>query len=181
MQPCGPERWSATTVPVSNTQATILVMAIAESGRVRWWTIVIQALVLLGLAAFFKFFLPHYRRQSTEREAASREHRINALFENSVETDTRQQVSVPLDGAIVKRYPQRLRLELSPREVEDRLGLPARIATDFRGGRHLTWFGTNHKLEAAFNAGRLYCLTLEDRSTGHGVMVFAAPTSWHPY
>ena len=156
-------------------------MAFADTGRAPWRFITIQAILLGGLLAFFTLFLPYYHRQSADREAGQREQRINALFENAVEQDTRQQISVPLDGAIVKRYPQKLRLALSPQEVENSLGIPARATTDFRGGQHLTWFGTSHKLEASFNAGRLYCLTLEDRLTGHGVMVYASPTSWHPY
>jgi hypothetical protein len=156
-------------------------MAVADSGRFPWRIILIQVLVLTGLVAFFTLYLPYYHRQIAIREAATREAKITALFQNSVVQDTTQQIFVPLDGTIVKRYPQKLRLELSPQEVENSLGIPTRSTTDFRGGQHLTWIGTGHKLEASFNAGRLYCLTLEDRSTGHGVMVFASPTSWHPY
>jgi hypothetical protein len=156
-------------------------MGFPDDGRAPWRVIMIQVLLLSGLAAFFKLYLPHYTRGVASREAATRERRINDLFQNAVEQDTTQEISVPLDGAVVKRYPQKLRLVLTPQEVEDSLGVPATMTTDFRGGQHLTWFGTSHKLEASFNAGRLYCLTLHDRSTGHGVMVFAAPTSWHPY
>jgi hypothetical protein len=156
-------------------------MRSSSFGRAPWRVIGIQVLILSGLAVFFKFYLPRHARDLAERAAAAREHEINTLFENSVEQVSTQEISVPLDGAIVKRYPQKLRIVLSPHEAESTLGVPDSSTTDFAGGQHLTWTGTTHKLEASFNAGRLYCLNLENRSTGHGVMVFESPTSWHPY
>ena len=95
--------------------------------------------------------------------------------------DTEHEISVPLSGEIVKRHPQRLRTTLHVEEVESRLGAPNTSTTDFRGGQHLTWLGTDHKLEAAFNGGRLYCLSHQDRKTGRGVMVFESIWSWHPF
>jgi hypothetical protein len=59
--------------------------------------------------------------------------------------------------------------------------VPDSATTDFRGGQHLQWLGTTHQLEDSFNAGRLYCLQLQDRTTGHGVMVFDSFAAWHPY
>lgn len=115
------------------------------------------------------------------REIELREQKINDLFHSEAEQDNSHQISVPLDGEIVKRYPQKLRDALSPSDIESTLGPAAKETTDYQGGQHLTWFGTAHRLEASFTAGRLYCLTLEDRSTGHGVMVFASPDQWHPY
>jgi hypothetical protein len=156
-------------------------MRFSSIGRAPWRVIIIQILLLSGLAVFFKLYLPRHARQTAVREAAAREQQINALFQNSVEQDSTQEISVPLDGTIVKRYPQKLRIALSPQDVESTLGVPVSSTTDFQGGQHLTWIGTAHKLEASFNAGRLYCLALEDRSTGHGVMVFESPLSWHPY
>ena len=156
-------------------------MRSSSRGRAPWRVIIIQVLILAGLAVFFKFYLPHRARDLAGRAAAAREEEINALFQNTVEQDSTQEISVPLNGAIVKRYPQKLRIALSPQDAESTLGIPDTTTTDFRGGQHLTWTGTTHKLEASFNAGRLYCLNLQDRSTGHGVMVFEAPTSWHPY
>ena len=164
-----------------NARVTIPSMFTADTGRAPWRVIIIQVLLLSGLAVFFKIYLPYRARDAEAEAAAAREQRINALFENAVEKDTTREISVPLGGEIVKRHPQKLRLVLSPREVEDSLGLPAKITMDFRGGQHLMWLGTAHKLEASFNAGRLYCLTLEDLTTGRGVMVYASPTSWHPY
>jgi hypothetical protein len=65
--------------------------------------------------------------------------------------------------------------------LETRLGVPDATTTDFRGGQHLLWLGTAHKLEASFDAGRLYSLALEDRATRRGVLVFQSPDLWHPY
>jgi hypothetical protein len=142
---------------------------------------VIQLLILLGLVAFYELYLPHRTRDLADRAAAAREQKINALFQDSVVDDSTQEISVPLEGMIVKRHPQRLRKVFSPQEAESALGVPDATTIDFRGGQHLTWLGTAHKLEASFNAGRLYGLTLEDRATGHGVTVFESIESWRPY
>jgi len=156
-------------------------MQISNSGRVPWRFIVIQVLIVLGLIIFLKVYLPYRSRNLAAQAATSREQRIISLFQDSVEEDLTQEISVPLEGAIVKRHPQRLRSTFSREEAEARLGPPRTIFTDFGGGEHLTWIGTSHKFEAAFNAGRLYCLTLEGRGTGHGVLVYESPLAWHPY
>ncbi len=149
-------------------------------GGAPWRVIVIQVLLLFGLFAFFKFYLPHHQRDLAARAAAAREQKIKAFFQDAVEEDP-QEISVPLDGAIVKRHPQRLRTTFSPQDAESALGIPDTTMTDFRGGQHLAWIGTAYKLEAAFDAGRLYCLTYEDRTTGRGVLVYESPQMWHPY
>jgi hypothetical protein len=155
-------------------------MRCSDHGKVPWRIILVQVIILVGLVTCLKFYLPHRAKAAAAREIEQREQNINALFQDAVEKDSKE-IPVSVDGEVVNRYPQKLRLALSPQQVEDRLGVPGKDATDFQGGQHLTWWGTNHRLEAAFNAGRLYCLTLEDRSTGHGVMVFESPYQWHPY
>lgn len=150
-------------------------------GRAPWRVIVIQLLILAALVAFYELYLPHRARELAGGATATREEKITALFQDAVVEDSRHEISVPLEGAIVKRHPQRLRIVFSPREAEAELGAPDATTLDFRGGQHLTWLGTAHKLEAAFNAGRLYCLTFEDRATGHGVLVYESLSSWHPY
>lgn len=157
------------------------VMPSSSFGRAPWRIIVIQLLILSGLVAFYKLYLPYRARDMAGRAAETREQRINALFKNSVEEDSTHEISVPLAGVIVKRHPQRLRTTFSPQEAESTLGIPDTTTTDFRGGQHLTWLGTAHKLEASFNAGRLYALSLEDRATGHGVLVYESIWAWHPY
>jgi len=156
-------------------------MRTSSSGRAPWRVIVIQVVILLGLVAFLKLYLPHHARELAHRATVDREQSINALFQDSVVEVTTHEISVPLEGAIVKRHPQRLHTTFSPQKAESILGVPDTSTTDFSGGQHLTWIGTAHKLGAAFNAGHLYCLTLEDRATGHGVLVYESPESWHPY
>lgn len=157
------------------------VMPSSSFGRAPWRIIVIQLLILSGLVAFYNLYLPYRARDLAGRAAATREQKINALFQDSVVEDSTHEISVPLEGVIVKRHPQRLRTTFSPQQAESTLGLPNAATPDFRGGQHLTWLGTSHKLEASFNAGHLYCLTFEDRATGHGVLVYESIWSWHPY
>jgi len=153
----------------------------SDSGGVPWRVILIQLAVLLGLLTFFKFYLPHRERAQASQAVADREQKIEDFFQNAVVEDTTHEISVPLNGSMAKRHPQSLRATLHVEEVEAQLGAPDQSTTDFRGGQHLTWVGSAHKLEAAFNAGRLYCLSHEDRKTSHGVMVFESIWSWHPY
>jgi hypothetical protein len=156
-------------------------MAPTTSGSTGWRIFGIQLLVLMVLAVFLKLYLPRHQRDLAARAAATREQKITALFKDVVEEDSTREVSVPLDGVIVKRHPQRLRTTFSPEDIESTLGIPTTTTVDFRGGQHMSWVGTAHRLEAAFDSGSLYCLTLEDRSTGHGVMVYKSTGPWHPY
>ena len=156
-------------------------MTQSEAGGVPWRIFLIQLLLVAGLAVFLKFYLPHREREAVERARADREQKIGALFHDAVAEDAKHEISVPLNGAIVKRHPSRLRTTFSPRQAEVLLGAPDNVTADFAGGQHLTWIGTTHKLEASFNAGHLYCLTMEDRSTGHGEMVYESVWTWHPY
>ena len=153
----------------------------SDYGRVPWRIVLIQLAVLVGLLTFFKFYLPHRERAQVIQAVADREQKMENFFQGAVVEDTTHEVSVPLNGAVEKRHPQRLRATPQLEEVEGLLGAPDQSTTDFRGGQHLTWIGSAHKLEAAFNAGRLYCLSYEDRKTGQGVMVFESIWSWHPY
>src|SRR5690242_2870116 len=137
-------------------------MATSDPGRSPWRFIVIQILVLGGILIFFKLYLPRHERKLAAERVAQRELRITAFIKENVLENSDREVTVPLDGAIVKRHPQKLRAIASPDAVEAKLGVPNKSAVDFQGGQHLTWVGTSHKLEAAFNKGRLYCVTWED-------------------
>ncbi len=163
------------------TGAAIPSMRIPDSGRVRWRIILIQLAIVAGLVAFYKLFLPHWERLEAARQAAERERKIEAFFQEVVVEDTAHEIDVPGEGAGAKRHPQRLRATLTLGEVEAALGAPDVASTDFRSGQHLTWIGTTHQMEGSFNLGRLYGLAREDRSTGHGVMVFESIWAWHPY
>jgi len=156
-------------------------MTTSDFGGASWRLIVIQVLVLLGLLIFFKFYLPHHERDLAAKSVATREQKIDSFFQASVVEDSAREFSVPLDGAMVKRHPQKLRTTYSPDEVESTLGIPDTSMIDFRGDQHLTWIGTSHKLEAAFTAGRLYCLTMEDLATRHGAQVYDSDDLWRPY
>ena len=156
-------------------------MTTSDFGGASWRLIVIQVLVLSGLLIFFKFYLPHRERSLAATAVATREQKINSFFQDSVMEDSAREFTFPLDGATVKRHPQKLRTKYSPDEVESTLGIPNTSMVDFRGGQHLTWIGTSHKLEAAFTAGRLYCLTMEDLATRHGVLVYDSDDLWRPY
>ena len=156
-------------------------MRTSSRGSVRWRVFVIQILAVAGLFVSLELFLSHRARSLAERTAASREQKINVMFHDSVADEPTHEIFVPLNGVVVKRHPQRLRIELSPQGAEFTLGLPDTATTDFRGGQHLTWIGTTHKFEASFSGGRLYCVKLEDRATGRGVMVFESIWAWHPY
>ena len=156
-------------------------MTYSSSGRVPWRIIVVQALILIGLVGFFKLYLPRRARAMAASAAVTREQKIMTLFQQSVVEDTTHEIPVPVEGSIVKRHPQSLRVALSQQDVENALGVPDVATTDFRGGQHLKWLGTTHVLEASFDAGHLYCLNLQDRSTSHGVLVYESIWSWHPY
>jgi hypothetical protein len=156
-------------------------MTTSDFGGASWRLIVIQVLVLSGLLIFFKFYLPHRERNLAATAVTAREQKINSFFQDSVMEDSAREFSVPLDGAVVKRHPQKLRTTYTSDEVESVLGIPNTSMVDFRGGQHLTWIGTSHKLEAAFNAGRLYCLIMEDLATRHGAQVYESEDQWRPY
>ena len=151
------------------------------AGSTAWRVFVIQLLVLVGILLFLKFYLPHRRQVSTQKAIQTREEKITALFHQSVEEDTEQEIAVPIDGTVVQRHPKRLRVFFGPEEIEATLGVPDSTTTDFRGGQHLTWLGTGHRLEASFESGRLYCLGLENRATGRGELVYESYPMWHPY
>jgi hypothetical protein len=156
-------------------------MMVSNFGRAPWRFIVIQFLVLTGLLAFIKFYLPHHARELAARDAATRELKINSFFQDSVVENSTREVSVPFDGAIVKRHPKRLRITFSAQDAESVLGVPNTNTTDFRGGQHLTWTGTSHKLEAAFDSGRLYCLIWRDLGTHHGELAYHSEDQWSLY
>jgi len=154
-------------------------MRFSASARAAWWVFLIQLGILAVLLFCLKLYLPHRERVRAAERVTEREQKIESFFREEVQEDTSQEVAV--NGGPTKRHPQSLRGTPSVTEVEAGLGIPNTSTADFRGGQHLTWIGTSHQLQAAFNAGRLYCLAHEDRVTGEGVMVFESALQWHPY
>jgi hypothetical protein len=144
----------------------------SEFGGAPWRLIAIQLAILAGLLIFFKFYLPHHARMAAAQASAARERKITTFFNDAVAEDTGREVSVPLDGSVVKRHPKRLRTTFGPDEAQTMLGVPNTSMVDFRGGQHLTWIGTTHKVEAAFDKGHLFCLTQEDLTTHRGELVY---------
>ena len=156
-------------------------MTTSDSGGAPWRFILIQVVILGGILLFFKFYLPHHERKLAAERVAQREQRIAEFIKENVVENSARQVSVPLDGTIVTRHPQKLRAIASPENIEAELGVPNTSTVDFQGGQHLTWVGTSHKVDAAFNKGRLYCVTWEDLPTHRGAFVYESEELWHPY
>ena len=156
-------------------------MRTSDFGRAPWRLFLIQILVLAAIVITIKLYLPRHERTLAAQASIAREQKINALFHDSIEEETSREVLVPLDGTMVKRHPWRLRTTFTSEAAESSLGVPNTCAVDFRGGQHLTWLGTSHKLEAAFDAGRLFCLTWEDLNTHHGEQVYNSEDQWRPY
>lgn len=170
----------------------------SDSGAVRTRVIVIQLAILAGLGAFYALYLPYRERARAAAGAQERELKIAALCQSLVTDDYSREVliSPPSGGEVpgggpapygagsggkTRAHPQRLTRTPTVEEIEQALGLPDQRSTDFRGGLHLAWTGTAHRLDASFDRGRLYCLRMEDRRTGHGALVFESSSAWHPF
>jgi hypothetical protein len=151
----------------------------SESGSVRTKIMVSQAIVIVGLIAWFKMYLPRLERQQAASEARERDRKIQTFFRWAVIEDSPRAADMPARSG--EQRPQRLRRAPSLQEAEQMLGAPGGRSTDIRGGLHVTWLGTGYKLEGSFDKDRLYCLTLTDRRTGHGANVFESSSSWHPF
>ncbi len=150
-----------------------------ESGAVPIRAIAIQLALLAGLVAFYMLYLPHREKGLAAAAAAEREQRIQKLLPSLVVEDPTREVAAS-DGA-GRTHPQKLASTPTVDEVEQALGAPDERSTDFRGGLHLVWLGTEHELEASFDHGRLYCLRVEDRRTCHGALIFESSWGWHPF
>lgn len=156
-------------------------MAGIGSWSPRTKAMVIQAVVVAGLIAWFKFGLPGIRRAQGAADVAEREQRIEGFVGEMIVADPSRTVETPAADGEARAHPERLSGTLSLEEVERALGAPETSATDFRGGEHLTWTGTRHRLEASFDKGRLYALTLTDLKTGHGSTVLESSAQWRPF
>lgn len=141
--------------------------------------ILIQAGIAAALVAWFTLGMPRLRREQAASRAARREQRIQSFVQETVATDTSRTVQVPEGRA--HAHPQHLLSTPSLDEVEQALGAPQTSSTDFRGGEHLTWIGTRHRLEAVFSQARLYALTLTDLKTGHGSTIYESSAQWQAF
>jgi len=153
----------------------------SDCGAVPKRLIAIQFAILAILAAFYFLYLPYRTKSKGAAEAQGRELNIEALFQSLVVEEAGNEVELPGTGGKVRVHPQRLIRLPAVDEVVQALGLPDQRTTDFRGGLHMTWAGTAHSLEAAFDRGRLYCLRRADLRTGHGTLVFESTVAWQPF
>lgn len=149
-------------------------MALFSLGSVRTKVILIQALVVGGLIVYFKLALPWIQKERAADQALQHEQQIESLMQTMV-------VDVPAPSGQNAPRPKRLRITASVEEIQQTLGAPDTSMTDFRGGQHLEWIGTRHKLTASFNKGRLYALALTDLRTGHGMTVYEWSAQWQQF
>ena len=156
-------------------------MAPSDSGRIPKRVIVIQLVIIVGIIAFVKIYLPRREKAAAAAEIEARENRIEEFFKSMVVEDSSRRVEAFSADGNAQVHPQSLRSTPSMQDVEQALGAPDTSSTDFAGGLHLTWIGARHSLEGGFDRGRLYSLTLTNRSTGHGVTVFESSAAWRPF
>jgi hypothetical protein len=153
----------------------------SDSGAAVTRAVILQVVIVAALIAWFKLGLPRLERAGAASAAAKREIGIKDLFQSMVVEDPNRQLLLPPPNGDGAAHPERLRMFPSIEEVKQALGPADGFSGDFRGGTHLIWTGTTHKLEASFNKGRLYCLRLEDLRTGHGALVFESSESWQAF
>jgi hypothetical protein len=156
-------------------------LTLSDSGKISTRVIVIQLVILAvvaGLYAYVKVYLPRMEKARAAADLNNRESRIQDFFNTMVAEDSRRTVEAPGVGQV---HPQSLRSTPSVDDVQQALGAPDTSTTDFAGGLHLTWIGAGHTLEASFNRGQLYCLSLKDTNTGHGANVYESSVSWQPF
>lgn len=152
-------------------------MITPDSGRISKRAIAVQLVIIAGLIAVVKIYLPRMEKARATVALDQRESRIENFFRELTVEDSSRTV----ESAGERAHPQSLRSTPSMQEVDQALGGPDTSATDYAGGLHLTWIGTRHSLEASFNHGRLYCLTFKNLSTGHGVNVFESSANWQSF
>jgi hypothetical protein len=132
--------------------------------------ILIQLAIAVGLVVYFKIALPRIEKARATEAAERREKAIRGFYQSVVidEPGSPDEPAAKSDPPAARR---RLKITPAVGDVEQTLGLPDARMTDFRGGQHLTWTGTAHKLEASFNKGSLYAITWTDLGSGHGETV----------
>jgi hypothetical protein len=150
-------------------------------GSVRTRTIVIQVAVVAGVILWLKFALPKIQKDRAAAELARRERNIEAFVQSTVVEGGGEEVEVSTLEGVKRVRPQVLRITPAVADAEEALGAPDESMTDFRGGQHLIWYGNKHKLEAAFDKGRLYAVTLTNLQTGHGMTVYESRIQYHPF
>jgi hypothetical protein len=154
-------------------------MPLFRSKRVRNRAILIQVLFIAGLIVLYKFGLPGVKRMRARAAAEDREQAIMSFFQSiTIEVGgSGNQAAGDRQGGVAKRLRETPEVE----EVEQQLGAPGQTMVGYGGAQHLTWIGTRHKLQASFNKGQLYALTLTDLKTGHGEQVYKTSAHWRAF
>lgn len=152
-----------------------------ESGKVIAKAILIQVAIAAGLILWFKLGIPGLQKERNAEAAAELDGRIHDFIQSTVAEDPGRELPVPAANAEGNSHPQRLQNTPSIEETKRAMGPADGYTSDIRGGVHIIWTGTQHKLEASFNNGRLYCLRVEDLRTGHGALVFESSRNWRPF
>ncbi|HET9178661.1 MAG TPA: hypothetical protein VFQ24_09940 [Terriglobia bacterium] len=153
----------------------------SETGKIPTRVIVVQLVLLAvvtAMIAFVKVYEPRAEKAQAAARIAERDTRIQDFFNSMVAEDYGRTVEAPGVGTT---HPQSLRSTPAVANVQQTLGAADTSTTDFADGLHLTWIGTDHTLEASFNRGQLYCLSLKDNSTGHGQSVYVSSANWQPF
>jgi hypothetical protein len=152
-----------------------------ESGKVVARVILIQVAIAIGLILWLKLGIPRLQKERNAEAAAQLEGRIHDFIQSTIVEDSGHELPVPGASAQGYSHPQHLHNTPSTEEVKQALGPADGYTSDIRGGVHIIWTGAEHKLEASFNNGRLYCLRVEDLHTGHGTLVFESSQDWRPF
>ncbi|MBZ5544731.1 MAG: hypothetical protein LAO07_13800 [Acidobacteriia bacterium] len=150
-------------------------------GSVRARAIVIQVAVVAGVILWFKLALPQIQKERAADRLARREQKIESFVQSTVVESGGEESEVSTVEGLKRVRPRILRITPAVGDVQEALGAPDESMTDFSGGQHLTWIGTRHQLEAAFDKGRLYAVTLTDLQTGHGMTVYESRVRYHPF
>ena len=155
-------------------------MSHSDSGKIPTRMIVIQLVILAtigGVIAFVKIYSPRMEKAREAARMAARDSRIQDYFNSMVA----ENYGVMVETTNGKRHPKSLKSTPSVQEVEQTLGAPDKSTTDFAGGLHLTWDGTDHTVEGSFSKGKLYCLSMRDNSTGHGESVYESSANFQAF
>ena len=150
-------------------------------GNVRARTIVIQVAIVAGVILWLTLGWPKIQQERAATQLARREQKIESFLQSTVVERGGEEIEVPTVEGARRVHPQRLRITPAVGDVQQALGAPDQSMTDFQGGQHLIWIGTRHKLDASFDKGRLYAVTLTDLQTGHGMTVYESSAQYHPF
>ena len=150
-------------------------------GSVRTRAIVIQVAVVAAVILWLKLVLPQIQKDRAAAQLARREQSIESFVQSTVVESGGEEIEVSTVEGVRRVRPRTLRITPPVGDVQQALGAPDQSMTDFCGGQHLIWLGTQRKLEASFDKGRLYAVTLTDLQTGHGMTVYESSAKYHPF